>query len=72
MVEAQKKKSKQCAISIQLHKSKHDKKRRVISCSGMCNKFYEAKEDVEIWYTGRERKEIRKRKGQKAAQDDEE
>lgn len=25
MVEAQKKKSKQCAISIQLHKSKHDK-----------------------------------------------
>lgn len=48
------------------------KTKAVVSCSGMCNKSYETKEDVKIWYTGRERKEIRKRKGQKAAQDDEE
>jgi hypothetical protein len=27
----------------------------------MCNTLYETKEDV-IWYTGRERKEIRKEK----------
>lgn len=71
MNEAHPKKAISGATSTQLHESKRDKKKAAASYSGICNKFYETKENGNIWYTGRERVEIRKRKEQKAVQDKE-